>query len=78
MGSNPAIPTNIYRNGPVIRRAVSICTRTRVLKLSGQPTDTNSHMDTRTAYALLAVAFVMATLYIMRRRVRQGKRVGKF
>ena len=29
-------------------------------------------------YALLAVAFVVATLYIMRRRVRQGKRVGKF
>jgi hypothetical protein len=27
---------------------------------------------------LLAVAFVVATLYIMRRRVRQGKRVGKF
>jgi hypothetical protein len=35
-------------------------------------------MDTRTAFALLAVAFVMATLYIMRRRVRQGKRVAKF
>ena len=29
-------------------------------------------------YALVAVAFIVATLYIMRRRVRQGKRVGKF
>jgi hypothetical protein len=27
---------------------------------------------------LVAVAFIVATLYIMRRRVRQGKRVGKF
>lgn len=42
------------------------------------PADKHKHMDTRTVYALLAVAFVMATLYIMRRRVRQGKRVGKF
>ena len=30
------------------------------------------------AATLVAVAFVVATLYIMRRRVRQGRRVGKF
>jgi hypothetical protein len=35
-------------------------------------------MSTTTVYGLLAVAFVLAILYIMRRRVRQGKRVGKF
>jgi hypothetical protein len=35
-------------------------------------------MSTTTAFGLLAVAFIVAILYIMRRRVRQGKRVGKF
>jgi hypothetical protein len=35
-------------------------------------------MDTNTSLGLLAVAFVVATLYIMRRRVRTGKRVGRF
>lgn len=35
-------------------------------------------MDTTTTFGLVAVAFVTATLYIMRRRVRMGKRVGKF
>jgi hypothetical protein len=29
-------------------------------------------------YVLLVVAFIVATLYIMRRRVRSGKRIGKF
>jgi hypothetical protein len=35
-------------------------------------------MSDTTLYALLVIAFICATLYIMRRRVRQGKRVGKF
>jgi hypothetical protein len=35
-------------------------------------------MSTSTMYILLAVAFIVLILYIMRRRVRQGKRVGKF
>jgi hypothetical protein len=30
------------------------------------------------SFGLLALAFVVATLYIMRRRVRLGRRVGKF
>ena len=35
-------------------------------------------MTTGTIYILLAAAFIMATLYIMRRRVRTGKKVGRF
>jgi hypothetical protein len=30
------------------------------------------------ALVIAAIALILLTLYIMRRRVRQGKRVGKF
>jgi hypothetical protein len=43
-----------------------------------RPADIEAHMDTTTSFGLAALAFVVATLYIMRRRVRQGKRVAKF
>ena len=35
-------------------------------------------MSYTTLYVLMVIAIICGTLYIMRRRVRQGKRVGKF
>ena len=35
-------------------------------------------MDLTYTFGLAAVAFITTTLYIMRRRVRLGRRVGKF
>jgi hypothetical protein len=35
-------------------------------------------MNDTTTFGLLAIAIICTTLYIMRRRVRQGRRIGKF